>query len=354
MTTPHPLKLELPQSNYGSGMIMKPEIDFDQILPHLEKQSNVSISAPDGVIITTTGSITLKGDNTLTATHLTAKTPVHTILIPAMVNLTDPIIIQSTSNLPIQAESILIIAEAGAKADIIQIEESEQQAQFKSQIIELQVHPQARLRYSTLINNNNNDHMRSYSTKHATVYANASIEWVEVRMGGSFSRSETISVLEEQGAVAKCWNIYYGTKSEQFDIASSSVHNAAHTTSELRAKAVLQDTAKAMYRGNINISKNASQSVSQQKSETILLGDQAKCNALPILQVENDDVICSHGAAMGQVSDQDLFYLCSRGFDEKAATQLLVESFLQVGIDRIPSSEYQQRCRSWLSQRLRV
>lgn len=113
------------------------------------------------------------------------------------------------------------------------------------------------------------------------------------------------------------------------------------------------DNARVSYRGTVHISPLGAGAVAHQKSETILLGDQAHCDALPILDVHHDDVVCSHGAAIGRIEDDALFYLTSRGLDEKTALHLLIESFFQDYLREIPLQSFVCEIQKTIGEKIR-
>ena len=102
------------------------------------------------------------------------------------------------------------------------------------------------------------------------------------------------------------------------------------------------DNARATANSTITIEKNAEKCDAHQKAKVLLLGDKARCNALPILDVNNEDVSCSHGAAMGKIDDTQLFYLMSRGLDEKAAKMKIISGFLAPIFEKIPHQQLRE------------
>jgi len=107
-----------------------------------------------------------------------------------------------------------------------------------------------------------------------------------------------------------------------------------------------------MHRGTIRVEKNAINCQGHQRSDMLLVGEEARCNAIPILEVENDDVSCSHGTTMGQVDEEQLYYLLSRGLDEHIARKLLVLGFIEPILQKISNEKVREEIMNSLQERL--
>ncbi len=106
-------------------------------------------------------------------------------------------------------------------------------------------------------------------------------------------------------------------------------HLSSSTTSEVKVKGVLRGKAKGDVKNTVNIPKNSAGCKGHQKADILLLSNEAKCNALPILEVENEDVECSHGVSIGKVREEELYYLQSRGIPLEKAEEIIAEGFLK-------------------------
>lgn len=125
----------------------------------------------------------------------------------------------------------------------------------------------------------------------------------------------------------KC--IFVSNKEQKFDLNINAVHNAPFTYSNMLTKGVLNDKSKVNYRGLIKINKDANNSNGYQKEDVILLSKDAESNSIPKLEIDNNDVKCTHGASISQLDEEKLFYLMSRGLNEKEAKITFVKGFLQ-------------------------
>lgn len=151
----------------------------------------------------------------------------------------------------------------------------------------------------------------------------AQLDWIDIASG----RSESTAYLAGTGAHAKFRSLFLGTSNEHYDVHVSMIHRGSRTTSNMLTRAALLDESTGTYRGLIRILPQASGCDAHQREDTLLLGDNAKMDAVPILEISNNDVKCSHGVALGQVDEEQLFYFESRGIARNDATTMIVQGF---------------------------
>lgn len=180
-------------------------------------------------------------------------------------------------------------------------------------------------------------------TREGEVKKDGALKWIDIFLGEDLFKLNLKTYLKEEGAAATKLQVFLGTDKQEIEINSDVVHEHSNTTSLMKARMIIGGRAKADYRGTIKISKNAAGCSAHQRTDVLLLGDEAKCAALPILEVENDDVRCSHGASVGQINEEQLFYLLSRGLDEKQARKLIICGFLEPVVKQISDLEIQNK-----------
>src|SRR3989344_1530078 len=171
-------------------------------------------------------------------------------------------------------------------------------------------------------------------------------------IGEGFTQVQLRSYLRETGAAAHQYQAIIGTAAQQCDINSDAFHEKNNTSSVMLAKGILGDQSRAMHRGTIRVEKDAIDCQGHQRSDILLIGEEARCNAIPILEVENDDVSCSHGTAIGQIDEEQLYYLLSRGLDEGRAKQMLVMAFLDPILQRLPHEETREEILNSIQERV--
>jgi Fe-S cluster assembly protein SufD len=155
------------------------------------------------------------------------------------------------------------------------------------------------------------------------------------QLGGRHVRSESVSHLRGQGGRSDMLAVTVANDAQEIDARTFQIHEAPNTTSDLLYKNALDDTARTIFSGLIRVNPGAHKTDAYQKVRNLLLSDDAEANSAPGLEIEADDVRCTHGATSGQIEAEELFYLMSRGISRQDAQKLIVFGFLQEAIDRL-------------------
>ena len=191
------------------------------------------------------------------------------------------------------------------------------------------------------------------STKRATLQRDARLAWVDGQFGAGRSVTVNENLLVGQGSNLSFIGATFGSRDQHLDVTTSALHEGAHTSSLLSMKGALNDNGYSANYSIVNIGPDAKNSSGHQKQETLLLSEGARADAIPKLDVENNDVSASHGATVGQVDPDQLFYLRARGFSELAAKRLVVEGFFDPLLREIPDEKVREEIRGALVSRLR-
>jgi Fe-S cluster assembly protein SufD len=163
------------------------------------------------------------------------------------------------------------------------------------------------------------------------------LNMVDVALGGRFARLRVEAMLEGPGSSAELKGLFFGTGDQVFDFRTMQDHIAAHTSSDLLFKGALRDRARSVYVGVVRVETTAPGTSANQANRNLLLSEKARATSEPILEILNNNIQrCSHGATVGPVDPEHLFYLVSRGIPRGQAERMLVEGFLGEVIDRIP------------------
>lgn len=157
------------------------------------------------------------------------------------------------------------------------------------------------------------------------------------QLGSRHLRSESVSHLRGPGGHSDMLAVTVADAAQEMDARTFQIHEAPNTASDLLYKNSLDDTARTIFSGLIRVNPGAHKTDAYQKVRNLLLSDDAEANSAPGLEIEADDVRCSHGATCGQIDAEELFYLMSRGISRKESQKLVVFGFLQEAIDRIGS-----------------
>ncbi len=171
---------------------------------------------------------------------------------------------------------------------------------------------------------------------------NATYKQYYLANGAKICRNETIINLEQSEATAEVYSAYTAKKDCLTDITTNINHNHPQTTSNQYAKAVLESDSQAVFQGKIYISPNAIKTSGNQLHKALYLSNNATLNCKPELEIYADDVKCSHGASCGEIDKDQLFYITSRGIDEKSAIEILTSAHLAEIIALIPNEQIKE------------
>ena len=181
----------------------------------------------------------------------------------------------------------------------------------------------------------------------------ARLKMVDVALGGHFARLRVEAMLEGPGSSADLRGLFFGTGDQAFDFRTLQAHVGPHTTSDLLFKGALRDRARSVYVGVVRVEPAARGSSSNQANRNLLLSEKARASSEPILEILNNDIVrCSHGATVGPVDPEHLFYLESRGIPRPVAERMLVQGFLGEVLDRLPVAQVRDAVEQELAARI--
>jgi Fe-S cluster assembly protein SufD len=243
----------------------------------------------------------------------------------------------------------LIVLEEGAEAEVWERYGSEGEALFNG-VVELVVGDGAHLRY--VCEQQLSERSWVFATQRAEVGRDASLEWVALGFGSARGKVRMETKLAGRGSSARVTGAYAGAGSQHLDYDTTQEHAAEDTTSDLAFRGVLADRATAVWRGMIRVDPGAQRTDAFQESRNLLLSTAAHADAIPGLEIEADDVRCTHAAAVAQVDPEQLYYLRSHGLTEAAAKRLVIEGFLQELVERAREGPIREALRDELGARL--
>jgi Fe-S cluster assembly protein SufD len=186
--------------------------------------------------------------------------------------------------------------------------------------------------------------------RRAEVEKNGRINWVDCCL--SKSKSFVVTKLKGDGSESESLSVVFGNSEEDFEMGNEVIHYGDSSKSNMLTRIVLDNNAKADFKGLVRVSKDAKNCQGYQKKETILLSEDAKVDAVPNLEIENNDVSCSHGATISQIDDDKLFYLMSRGLNEREAKKSIVEGFFDPILVKIDNEEVKENIKNTIAERL--
>ncbi len=188
-------------------------------------------------------------------------------------------------------------------------------------------------------------------SKKAVAMNNARVDWVFAAVGGKITKLEVSPLLDGRGAFTENLGMFIGNGSQQFDIFTSAVHNAPNTNSDLLTKGSLRERSKSIYRGLVNIKQHAKGCDGFQRADTLLLSPYAQADAIPFLEIDNNDVKCTHAASIGQVDKEKIFYMQSRGLSYEESEKQIVQGFFEGVMEKIDSEEIREALREIIMEK---
>ncbi len=229
----------------------------------------------------------------------------------------------------------LLIADELAKVTVIEHFRSahSDRAGFACGVNDLVVGKGAKLNY--VCTQNWNEKALAIQINSTSVERDASALSLNVNLGGAYSRFESLSRLTGEGARSDMLAVCVAGNAQEFDARTLQDHASPHTTSDLLYKNALSDRARNTFGGLIRVEPHAHFTDAYQTVRNLLLSDDAEANSMPGLEILADNVKCRHGATSGQLGEDEMFYLLSRGIPALVAKQLLVSGFLNEVVDRL-------------------
>jgi len=224
------------------------------------------------------------------------------------------------------------------------------ESRYFSNLVEIDAGENAYVQYGSLQNLAEDTY--TYSLKRADVGVYGTVNWIEGNLGSRLTRSDVESELNGDSSETKIVGAFFGHDDQHFDVNARVWHNAENTTADLVTRGVLDDRARSVYEGVQDVGRDAWNTSSYQRENTLMLSDESEADASPKLIINNHDTEASHSATVGQVDREDLFYMVSRSIDPLQARNLLVEGFFVPVLEEIAVDEFREDLRELVAARL--
>ena len=230
---------------------------------------------------------------------------------------------------------LVVVAEEGARASLIEEYASPDPSTeaYSNAVTELFVEPNAKLEYVSL--QNLSTETWHFASHHARVERDAELDWVAGGFGSKRGKTRIQNDLNGPGATSRVTGAYFADGEQHLDYDTFQEHIAPSTESDFAFKGALRETARAVWRGMIRVERDAQKTNAYQENRNLLLSPDAHADSIPGLEIMANDVRCTHGATLGRVDRDQLFYLMARGLARPEAERLIVRGFFQDVLDRI-------------------
>ncbi|AFG37757.1 Fe-S cluster assembly protein SufB [Spirochaeta africana] len=203
-----------------------------------------------------------------------------------------------------------------------------------SAVVEIVALEGARVRYSTIQNWSTD--VYNLVTKRAVAHKNATVEWVDGNLGSKRTMKYPAVYLMGEGAHGEVLSIAFAGKHQEQDTGAKMVHAADNTSSVVTSKSISKDGGTASYRGLLKVNDGLQNVRSHVECDALILDDYSISNTYPYMEIKSDDVSIEHEAKVSKISEEQLFYLMSRGLDEEEASTMIVNGFLDPLIKQLP------------------
>ncbi|MCS7246188.1 MAG: Fe-S cluster assembly protein SufD [Thermomicrobium sp.] len=246
----------------------------------------------------------------------------------------------------------LLIAEAGASVVLIDTWASPtvEEPLIAANVVEIIAQEAAQVRYIQLQDWGRN--VWNFTTQRGVLHQDAVVNTLNVSLGSRLSKAFIASNLVGPGATAEMLGLYFADDSQHLDHQTRQWHIAPYATSDLLYKGALKDRARTVFSGLIKVFPQAQRTDAYQANRNLILSSTARADTIPNLEIGANDVRCTHGATVGQVEEEYIFYLMSRGISRPEAVKLIVDGFFDEVIERVPVSEVQETVRSAIARKI--
>ncbi|MDE2781658.1 MAG: Fe-S cluster assembly protein SufD [Gemmatimonadota bacterium] len=344
---PEPLRRAMAQDRDSAGRV----IDIDGSAVSVELQESL---AAQGVVLSSLSEAVRSGDPLLESLLATRAVPASDgkfaamnaalwtdgvfLKIPRNVQIERPIRLSRWVSHPGTATftRILIVAEDHSRVSFVDeiLSPDFEAVTLVNTAVELFSHAGAQIQYVSLQRMGKGGFY--LANQRTLAKRDSTLDTLNVALGGSVGRVDLNARLLGPGANSDMLGLYFGDHDQHFDFNTSQDHVAPNAHSDLLYKGALDDSARGVFRGVIRVHEGAQRTDAYQTNRNLLLSERAAATSLPNLEIEADDVRCSHGATVGQLDAESLFYLMSRGLDREQAERLVVLGFLGEVLDRLP------------------
>jgi Fe-S cluster assembly protein SufD len=217
-------------------------------------------------------------------------------------------------------------------------------------LVEIHVADRANLRFVEL--QSWGKHVWNFSHKRALVGRDGNIDWVFAAIGSHLTKDFSDLNLIGEGAVGRMSGFYFTDGDQHLDHDTQQNHMAPNTSSDLLFKGVLKEDSRSVWQGMIYVAPGAQKTDGYQANRNLILSKQARADSIPGLEILADDVRCTHGATVGKIDLDELFYLQSRGIKLHDAERLIVEGFFNPIMQRIPFEGVQNRLHQTIARKM--
>ncbi|MFW6230699.1 MAG: Fe-S cluster assembly protein SufB [Nanoarchaeota archaeon] len=260
------------------------------------------------------------------------------IYVPKGVKLTKPLQAYFRMNAKKggQFEHTLIIIDEGAECHYIEGCSAPQynSSSIHAGCVEVIVKNAARARYTSIENWSRNTF--NLNTKVASVHDDGVMEWINGNLGSGVTMLYPCSILQGDRSKSDSIGIAFANEGQNQDTGSKVIHRGKNTSSTIVSKSISKNGGIATYRGLLSVAKTAKNAKSSVNCDALMMDNKSQSNTYPTMNIQNNGADIAHEATVGKISEDQIFYLMSRGLDEQTATQMIVSGFIEPVVKQLP------------------
>jgi Fe-S cluster assembly protein SufD len=277
------------------------------------------------------------------------------VYVPPGVKVADPLhsVLWAPARAGLRLSRVLVVVDRDAELTYVHESASPTEAEgdaIHAGTVELIVGDGARLTFVEL--QNWGEHVWNLTHERASVGRGGYLDWIFGAVGSRLTKNFTSLDLKGEGAEGRMSGFYFADGVQHLDHDTQQNHLAPHTTSDLLFKGALVDRSRSVWQGMIYVAPGAQKTDGYQANRNLLLSPQARADSIPGLEILADDVRCTHGATVGQLEAEPVFYLMTRGLARGEAERMVVDGFFAPVLERIPFEQVRDRFRAMINAKM--
>jgi len=339
--TPGASKIELGAALAQKGVIFTDLLTAEQKHPELlARMLGKTVNVEEGKFAALAGAFAQNGIVLYVPKGITVEEPLHSVLWGPGQNLA-------------HVSHILVLVDEGASATYVHESASPDDMASNSMhsgLVEIQVMQDASLKFVEL--QSWGRHVWNFSHERIRVERGGNLDWIFGAIGSRLTKNFSELDLAGEGATGRMSGFYFTDGNQHLDHDTQQNHLAPHTTSDLLFKGALKGKSRSVWQGMIYVAPGAQKTDGYQANRNLVLSDGARADSIPGLEILADDVRCTHGATVGKLEQEPLFYLKSRGIPQAEAEKIVVEGFFDPIFQRIPFEGVRERFQEYIANKM--
>jgi Fe-S cluster assembly protein SufD len=339
--TPGQARIDLDEKLAGKGVIFTDLKTAEQQHPELlGRMIGKTVNVEEGKFSALAGAFAQNGVVLYVPKGVIVEEPLHSVLWGPGANLA-------------HVSHILVLVDEGASVTYVHESASPDDMASNSMhagLVEIQVLQNASMKFVEL--QSWGRHVWNFSHERARVERDGNLDWIFGAIGSRLTKNFSELDLAGEGAQGRMSGFYFTDGNQHLDHDTQQNHLAPHTTSDLLFKGALKGKSRSVWQGMIYVAPGAQKTDGYQANRNLVLSDGARADSIPGLEILADDVRCTHGATVGKLEQEPLFYLKSRGIPQAEAEKIVVEGFFAPIFQRIPFEGVRERFQEYIANKM--